>query len=168
MSEVLGAQLPLLIVQLTTVGVVPSPAVTPVIVVVGEFTFVITPGPLMMLQLPVPTTGMFALIANVPLPHWAISVPASANVGAALLVRVTSSKLSAHTPLLIVQRKVALLPAGTPVTPLPADAGVVIVAVPLTTLHSPVPLAGTLPDNVKLPSLHCSWSTPAFDTLGAV
>ena len=86
----------------------------------------------------------------------------------ALFVNITSSVLGAHTPpLLIVQRKVALVPTGTPVTPLFDAVGAVIDAVPLTTLQLPVPTAGTFPDKVKLPLPHCSWSDPAFDAVGA-
>ncbi len=67
----------------------------------------------------------------------------------------------------MVQRKVALPPAGTPVTPEVADDGVVIVAVPLTTLQVPVPVVGTLPASVKLPLLHWVWSGPAAAVVGA-
>ena len=84
------------------------------------------------------------------------------------MVSTTSSKLSLQTPLLIVQRKVALLPSGTPVTPLLALAGVVIVAVPLVNVHTPVPLAGALPANVKAPLAHCSWSAPAAAVVGVL
>ena len=84
------------------------------------------------------------------------------------MVRITSSMLGVHTPLVMVQRKVALLPTGTPVTPLLALVGVVIVAVPDTNVHKPVPLAGTLPARVKLPLLHCSWSDPAAAGVGVV
>ena len=58
--------------------------------------------------------------------------------------------------MLIVQRKVALLPEGTPVTVLLGSVAVVMLAVPDTTLHWPVPTPGTLPDNVKLPLLQFS------------
>jgi len=163
---VLGTQLPLLIVQRTTVGTLPSPAVTPVIVVVGDVAFVITPGPLTILQRPVPTTGVLPAITNVLVAHWLKSTPASATVGVALLVKITSSVLGVHVPLLTVQRNVALVPTGTPVTPLLAAVGAVIVAVPLTTLHTPVPTAGTFPAKVKMPLPHCSWSGPAADIVG--
>ena len=57
-------------------------------------------------------------------------------------------------PLLIVQRSVALEPAGTPVTPEVAEEDEVIVAVPLVTVHAPVPVVGALPASVNEPLLH--------------
>ena len=168
MSSKLTPQLPLLIVHLATVGTEPFPAVTPVIVVLGEDAFVITPGPDWIVQVPTPTTGVLAAIAKVLVLHWSIFIPASAIVALALLVSTTSEVLGVHTPLLIVQRNVALVPTGTPVTPLLLAVGAVIVAVPLTKLQLPVPLTGTFPASVKLPFEHCSWLGPATETLGAV
>src|SRR5210317_937511 len=161
MSSKLSAQLPLLIVHLTTVGTLPSPAVTPVIVVVGLLAFVIAPGPLWMLHNPVPTTAVLPAITNVALPHWSISTPASATVGAALLVSTTSSKLGVHTaPLDIVHLKVTLLPAVKPVTfALKLFSSPAVITAPFAApwmLHVPVPLAGLLPASVKAPLLHCS------------
>jgi hypothetical protein len=72
-----------------------------------------------------------------------------------------------HAPLLIVQRNVALEPAGTPVTPEVAEEDELIVAVPLTRLHAPVPVVGLLPASVNEPSLHFDWSVPAFAPVGA-
>ena len=68
-SSKLAAQLPLVIVHLTTVGVLPSPAVTPVIVVVGELALVIAPGPEMIDHAPVPTAAVLAAIAKVDVLH---------------------------------------------------------------------------------------------------
>ena len=170
MSSKLGAQLPFVIVHRTTVGTLPSPAVTPVIVVEDDDALVITPGPLIMLHNPVPTTGVLADMANVDVPHWSVFTPASATVGVALLVSTTSSLLTVHTPLLIVHLNVTLLPAVSPVTVLVFEPGVVITA-PLAApmiVHSPVPLAGALPVSVKLPSLQFSSSAPALDTVGVV
>ena len=59
-----------------------------------------------------------------------------------------------HVPLLIVQVKVALVPAVIPVTPEVAEAGVVIVAVPLVTVHNPVPVLAVFPAKVKAAVLH--------------
>ena len=66
----------------------------------------------------------------------------------------------------IVHLNVALLPAVTPVTPDVLDDELVIDAVPLTTLHAPVPLDGELPAKVKLAFSHCDISLPAEDTVG--
>ena len=61
----------------------------------------------------------------------------------------TTSSVEVQAPLVIVQRKVALVPAAIPVTVLVADVGVVIVAVPLTMLHTPIPIVGLLPAKVN-------------------
>ena len=88
-------------------------------------------------------------------------------VGKALLVNTTSSKVE-QDPLLIVHLNVTLFPAVSPVTVLPADAGVVIVA-PLAApwmLQAPVPVTAAFAAKVKLPVLHCSWSAPADAVVG--
>src|ERR671922_10194 len=97
-----------------------------------------------------------------------MSMPASATVGVALLVKVTSEVLAAHTPLDIVHLSVTLKPALRPVTVVLFKSALVIVApfAAPTILHWPVPLAGTFPANVKLPLLHCSWLGPATDAVG--
>ena len=74
-------------------------------------------------------------------------------VGKALLVSITSS-VDVQAPFVIVHLSVALVPTGTPVIVEVGDEGVVIVAVPVTTLHAPVPVTGALPASVKFPLLH--------------
>ena len=69
------------------------------------------------------------------------------------MVSITSSVLAAQGELDIVQRKVALVPAGTPVIPEVGDDAVVIVAVPVIKLQVPGPTAGVLPASVKFPLL---------------
>lgn len=54
----------------------------------------------------------------------------------------------------IVQRKVADAPTTNPVTPDVGDDGVVMVAMPETTDHKPVPDAGVLPAKVAVVTLH--------------
>ena len=71
-----------------------------------------------------------------------------------------------HVPLLIVQVNVALVPAVTPVTPEVAEAGVVIVAVPLVTVHKPVPMLAVFPARVKADVLHWLIAEPATDVVG--
>ena len=66
----------------------------------------------------------------------------------------TSSK-SLQVPLVMVQRRTAVLLVGTPVTPDVGELGVVIVAVPLISVQVPVPEVGLLPAKVKMPLLHC-------------
>ena len=55
---------------------------------------------------------------------------------------------------MIVQRSTAVLFAGIPVTPELYDDGEVMVAVPLVTVHNPVPEVAVLPASVKLPLAH--------------
>jgi hypothetical protein len=126
--SLLAPQLPLLTVHCNIVGILPFPAVTPVTVVVGETGLVITPGPLRILHVPVPVTTGVAASENVDVEHCSWSVPATATSGAALCVNITSSKLSLHTPLLIVQRSVTLDPAVSPVTVLTGSDGLPITA----------------------------------------
>jgi hypothetical protein len=142
--------MPLLIVQRNVALV---PAGTPVIVVVADVGVVTVAVPLTTLHTPVPTVGTLPAIVNVPLLQLIRSAPAAAGVGSAVLVIVSSSVDTGQMPLEIVQRNVALVPAGTPVMVVVADVGVVIVAVPLTTLHTPVPIVGTLPAIVNVPLL---------------
>ena len=82
------------------------------------------------------------------------------------MVIITSSNVL-QLPFVIVHRKVALLPAASPVTVLVFDVGVVIVTAPLTILHKPVPVVAAVPAKVKLPLLHCTISEPAIKPLGA-
>jgi hypothetical protein len=129
------------------------------------------PAPLTILHAPVPAAAVLAASVTVVSPHVAAPVwsgPALAVVGVALFVSITSSVVAVHTPLEIVHLNVALAPAATPVIPETGEDGVVIVAVPLTMLHKPVPLIGVLPANVKFPLLQLVWSAPAFAVVGIV
>ncbi len=153
MSSKLSVQLPFEIVHRTTALV---PVGTPVMVVLVLLALVMVAVPPCKLHKPVPSVGVLADMVKVLVLHWVMSTPASAVVGLLLLVRTTSSKLSVHTPLLMVQRKVALVPAGTRVIPLVSLVGVVMVAEPLVTVHRPVPVTAVLPAKVKLPLAHCS------------
>jgi hypothetical protein len=74
--------------------------------------------------------------------------------------------LGVQVPLLIVHRRVAVLPAGTPVTPELGEEGDVIVAVPETTDHNPLPTLGEFAAIVKLPLLQFDWSLPALAVVG--
>ena len=67
---------------------------------------------------------------------------------------VTSSVDGEQTPLEMVHRSVAVLPAGKPVTVVVLEFGSVMVAVPLINDHDPVPTVGMLAAMVKFPSLH--------------
>src|SRR5690606_6126390 len=153
-SAKVSTQLPLLTVHRTVMLV---PKAIPVIVVNGFAGFVMEAVPDCMLHCPTPIAGETAAIVKVLLLHCSMLTPASAVVGLAVLLSTSSSKvLPQTTPLLIVQRKVALVPAGTPVIVVVALAGVVIVAVPDSTVHNPVPGAAAFAAMVKFPSLHLS------------
>lgn len=69
-------------------------------------------------------------------------------------MRTTSSEEAAQEGLEIVQRKVTEDPITKPVTPEEAEEGEVIVAVPATTVHKPVPTPGLLPAKVAEVTLH--------------
>jgi hypothetical protein len=89
------------------------------------------------------------------------------TVGRLLLVSTTSSVEAVQAPLLMVQRSVALVPTGTPLTAEAAELALTIVAVPLTTDQLPVPTEGVLPNKVKLPLLQLDWSAPALAAVGS-
>ena len=66
---------------------------------------------------------------------------------------VTSSK-ALQSPLVTVHLTVAVVPATSPVTVVVGEPGVVIVAVPLISVHKPVPGDGALWVIVKFVVLH--------------
>ena len=72
-----------------------------------------------------------------------------AVVGSSLLVIITSSILGAHGTLDIVHLNV-FAPTPNPVIPEVGLPGVVIVPVPLTNVHTPVPTVGVLPASVAV------------------
>lgn len=67
------------------------PAATPVMVVEGEAGVVMVAEPDIIVQFPVPITGLLAAIVNVEVLHNVWSGPADAVVGMASLVIMTSS-----------------------------------------------------------------------------
>ncbi len=110
------------------------------------------PEPDIILQVPVPTDGLFP--AKVTLvnpqvddPVW--SAPALAVVGFRLKTIITSSILAEHGLLLIVQRKMLVEPA----VPVKGDVGLegnITLPPPDIILHAPVPTVGVFPANVTL------------------
>jgi hypothetical protein len=146
-------QLPLVIVQRKVTDV---PAVTPVTVDVGDVGAVIVAEPVIIVHRPVPGVGVFPASVKVLLLHCVWLSPAIDVAGGVELDSITSSKLAVQGLLLIVQRKVALVPTGTPVTVDVGDEASVIVAVPDSTVHVPVPEVAVLPASVKDPLLHFS------------
>lgn len=82
-------------------------------------------------------------------------------VGLALLVITTSSVEGVHPPFEMVHLRVALAPATNPVTVVAGSEEVVMTAVPLTTLHAPVPKDGVFPARVAVDA-QTVWSGPAL------
>lgn len=66
----------------------------------------------------------------------------------------------------IVHTSVDVPPIVKLVTPLVANVGVVTTAVPLTTVHTPVPTPAELPDKVVVVVLHKAKSGPALAVVG--
>ena len=68
----------------------------------------------------------------------------------------------------IVHRRVAVPAAASPVTPDVGELAVVMVAVPDTTDHAPVPVVGAFPANVAVVASHAGFiSEPAAAVVGA-
>src|SRR5690606_20311616 len=111
---------------------------TPVTVVLYENGFTMVALPPTKDHSPVPTAGSLAVTVKVLLPHCVMSDPATAADGASRLVTTTSSNVEAHTPLLIVQRKVTEVPAGTPVMVMFGSWMSPSVAVPFSIVQVPV------------------------------
>src|SRR5690606_39791136 len=112
------------------------------------------------LHVPIPTNGSVAAMVKVPLLHCSWSGPAAAFEGGSWLVRMISRKLSAHVPLLIVQRSLAKSPAGMPTTVVAGKDGFVMLTdgAPSSSVHNPVPTLGVLALMRNMPLLHCSIS----------
>ena len=75
-------------------------------------------------------------------------------VGSTATLIITSSLELAQAPLLMVHLNVTLLPIVKPVMVLVGELAVVIVAVPATTVHAPVPVVAVLPAKVAVVTLH--------------
>ena len=88
------------------------------------------------------------------------------TVGSCRCVSTTSSDDDGQEPFEMVQRSVAEVPAGMPVTEVVAEELDAMTAVPLTTLQSPVPVVGVLAAMVKLPLPQFDWSEPALAVVG--
>lgn len=84
------------------------PGVNPVMVEVLLAALVMVPdaGPLILLHVPTPMLGLLAAMVAVPgVSQMVRSAPANAVVGVDCTIILTSSELTAHTPLLMVHRK---------------------------------------------------------------
>jgi hypothetical protein len=160
---VVGPHGVLVIVHLN-VAVFPAATVTAVL---GKLVSVMEAVPLTILQTPVPTVAVLAVILNVLELHCSmLAGPALATVVGAVLVSVISDcVVEQEAPLVIVHRTTALAPEGTPVTVVVGEAGLVITAVPVTTLHVPAPTVGAVAAMANIPLLHCVILEPATAAL---
>jgi hypothetical protein len=85
----------------------------------------------------------------------------------AVVVITTSSVEGVQGELDIVHRRVAVPGTAKPVTPDVGELGVVIVAVPDTTDHAPVPVVGVLPAKVAVVASQAGFiSEPALAVVG--
>ena len=149
MTVELEEQDPFVIVHFKTALV---PTGTPVTVDVGDDGLEIVAIPLTTLHVPTPTNAVFPTNVKEPELQFDCAGPAAATVTGLSFVNVTV-ELDEQDPLVTVQVKTALVPTGTPDTADIGDDGLAIEAVPLRTVHNPVPIAGTFPANVKEPEL---------------
>jgi hypothetical protein len=115
---------------------------------------------------PVPMAGLFAAsVVEVTLQSTE-SAPAFAVVGTASIRITMSSEEAGHAPLAMVQRITEEAPTESAVIPEVLEAGVVMLAVPETRVHVPVPVTGTLPARVVVVILQKAWSAPASAVVG--
>lgn len=142
-----------------------SPLAMPVNPVVGSDGLVMVAVPLTTDQAPVPMVGVLPARVVVVLQMVCVG-PALAVVGLSFLVMITVSRLGVQVPLVMVHMK-ELAPADNAEKPLLGAVGLVMVAVPESRVHKPVPETGVLPE--KLPAVpQMDWSKPAFAVVGVV
>ena len=111
----------------------------PVIDVVGESELVMTPDPEIKLQLPIPTSGLFAFMAAVGEEIQRVWLdPAFARVGISFTIIAIVELEAAQGELEIVQAK-TFVPKPNPVIEVVGESEFVIVPVPESKVHIPVP-----------------------------
>lgn len=162
-SSLVSEQTPLLIVHL---NVTQPGIVNPVTSELGSVESVIVATPLITVQLPLPTDGVFPESVAVLELQSVWSAPVVATVGKLSTLIITSFVELGHAPLLIVHTNVALAPFTKLDT---SEVGSVVftrIAVPLTTVQLPVPTIGVLPVSVAVVTSQSIWSTPVMATVG--
>ena len=98
------------------------------------------------------------------MPHTLCGAPALEAEGALMPVMVTVDELGAQGLFEIVHSN-TFAPSPNPVTPELLAVGVVMVPLPLTSDHTPVPSTGTLPFRVAVvPHMFCA--APALEAVG--
>jgi hypothetical protein len=117
-------------------------------------------------HIPVPTVGVFPVKVVVVTLHKFWFPPLLDTVGGSELKTVISSNESGQVPLAIVQRRVTSVPGVRPVIGVFSSFISVIVAVPLSTVHVPVPTIAVFPARLVEVTLQRVWSTPASAVVG--
>src|SRR5258707_8980420 len=158
-SLVVG-QVPFVIVQTNEF----APRVNPVTPDVGELGVVTVAPPAITVHAPEPGEGVLpASVAVVEQTVW--SGPAFAAMPSVSRLIVTVSLDGGHDAFVIVQTNV-FAPLDSPVTPDVGFPGAVTDALPVITVHAPVPTVGVFPARVAV-GPHTVWSGPAFAVVGA-
>jgi hypothetical protein len=152
-------QLPLVIVHLKVA--VPIATVTPEVGLAGVAIMAV---PETIVHTPVPVPGLLPARVKAAVLQRLWSTPATACIFL-LLVSTTVVVDGVHVPFEMVHDNVAVLPANTKMVDV-GLAGVVIVAVPETTAHTPVPTVGALAAIVKRESEQCVCAGPATEGVG--
>jgi hypothetical protein len=122
------------------------PNAKPVIVVVGNNEFVITPVPETKVQAPTPTDGKLAFITvDGEEIQIVCDAPAFETVGTSLTIKATVEEDGEQGTLPMVHWKI-FVPKPNPVIVVFGEVGLVIVPLPKTNVHKPVPTVGVLAD----------------------
>lgn len=143
-------QAPLVMVHLKVALV---PTTNPVTPDTGSDGVVIVAVPDTTLHAPIPVTAVFPAKVVVVTLHKFCAAPALAVVGGAAILMMTSS-VDAPQAGFDIDHLMVTLPGLKPVIVLVGDVGVVIVAVPATTVHKPAPVVAVFPASVVLVTLH--------------
>jgi hypothetical protein len=140
-----------------------DPMLNPVTSDAGLLGEVTVAPPAITFQLPAPTVAGLPVRIET-LEHTITSVPALAVVGGSSLETFTVSLDTGQVPLIIIHSN-RFVPTDRSVTPDVGDAGVVTVADPAITVHSPVPTVGVFPAKSVVVA-QTDWSGPAFAAVG--
>jgi len=140
-----------------------DPLLKPVTELFGKEVLITDAVPVITVQRPVPIAGVLALRVAV-VEHTVCVVPAFDNVGGISRITVTVLVDAGQTPFEIVHTNL-FVPLLKPVTGLFEEAGLTTEAVPVTTVHTAVPVTGVLALRVAVLA-HTVCVVPALDAVG--